>query len=69
MGNVHGAVQSLNVYSILDRTQGDMSSLKKQLNACNMYTDWEGIMSACLCLSVSVSSGMVSFIRYVFSAT
>jgi hypothetical protein len=40
---------------------------KNQPNAYNMYTDLEGILSACLHLYVSFHPGVVSFCRYVFS--
>ncbi len=39
---------------------------KNQPNAYNMYTDLEGILSACLYLHVSLSSGVVYFCRYAF---
>jgi hypothetical protein len=39
---------------------------KNQPNAYNMYTDLEGILSACLHLYVSFYFGMVHFCRYVF---
>jgi hypothetical protein len=32
----------------------------------NMYTDLEGILSACLCLHVSFYPGVVNFRRYAF---
>ncbi len=40
---------------------------KNQPNAYNMYTDLEGILSACLYLHVSFYSGVVYFCRYAFS--
>ncbi len=40
---------------------------KNQPNAYNMYTDLEGILSACLHLHLSVYPGVVNFCRYVFS--
>ncbi len=39
---------------------------KNQPNAYNMYTDLEGILSACLYLHVSIYPGVVNFCRYVF---
>ncbi len=50
---------------ILDRTQGDMSSLKNQPNAYNMYTDWKE--SVCLFIFLKSDSllGVVHFCRYV----
>ncbi len=36
---------------------------KNQPNAYNMYTDFEGILSACLYLHVSFYSGVVHFCR------
>ncbi len=38
---------------------------KNQPNAYNMYTDLEGILSACLYLCVSFYSGVVNFCRYL----
>ncbi len=40
---------------------------KNQPNAYNMYTDLEGILSACLCRHISFNPGAVNFYRYVFS--
>jgi hypothetical protein len=40
---------------------------KYQPNAYNMYTDLEGILSACLYLHISFYSGVVHFCRYAFS--
>ncbi len=40
---------------------------KNQPNAYNMYTDLEGILSACLYLHVSFNSGVVHFCRYILA--
>ncbi len=40
---------------------------KNQPNAYNMYTDLEGILSACLYVHVSFHSGVVYICRYAFS--
>jgi hypothetical protein len=37
---------------------------KNQPNAYNMYTDLEGILSACLYLHVRIPLGVVNFCRY-----
>jgi hypothetical protein len=40
---------------------------KNQPNAYNMFTDLEGILSACLHLNLIFYPGVVNFCRYVFS--
>jgi hypothetical protein len=39
---------------------------KNQPNAYNMYTDLEGILSACFYLQVSFYPGVVNICRYLF---
>ncbi len=65
MHTVRRYVKPLNV-CILDRTQGDMSSLKKSAKCVQYVHTFVEILSACLYLSLSFSLGLGHFCRYVF---